>query len=153
MQRDCSEPTTAQLMTVIKTQTEIAKLGLDLAGVMEVVAQAALQVTGSGGAVVELAEGDDMVYRAVAGSAHGQLGLRLSRAASLSGLCVATASPLRCDDGETDPRVDRAACRKVGLRSMIVVPLIHLGHAVGALKVLSPEVAHFSDADMKVLSL
>lgn len=148
-----SEPSSAQLLAVIKTQTEIAKLGINLHGVMTLVAEQAQTITRATGAVVELAEGDDMVYQAVAGSAAGQLGLRLSRHTSLSGLCVASASPLRCVDAETDARVDREACRKVGLRSMIVVPLIHNGTTVGALKVLSREPAAFGERDIKVLGL
>lgn len=147
------DPTTAQLLAVIGTQTEVARLGLDLPGVMEVVARQAQEITGAAGAVVELAEGDDMVYRAVTGIAGEQLGLRLSRHTSLSGHCVATAAPLCCDDADSDPRVDREACRRVGLRSMVVVPLIHNGQAVGALKVLSPAPAAFRAGDVKVLGL
>jgi diguanylate cyclase (GGDEF)-like protein len=148
-----SEPTSEQLLAVIRTQTEIAKLGLDLGGVLEAVAQEAQAVTGAAGAVVELAEGEDMVYRAVAGIARSQLGLRLGRAGSLSGLCLAAASPLRCDDAESDPRVDREACRRVGLRSMIVVPLLHHDVPVGVLKVLSPLASAFTGADIKALGL
>ena len=146
-------PTPAQLLAIIGTQTEIARLGLDLGGVMEVVARQAQAVVGAAGAVVELAEGDDMVYRAVAGIAEGQLGLRLSRADSLSGLCVHTSNVLRCDDSETDPRVNREACRKVGLRSMIVVPLMHHDQCVGVLKVLARDAAAFAERDIKVLGL
>ena len=54
------------------------------------------------------------------------LGLRLARKGSLSGLCVQTGDILRCEDSEIDPRVDREACRRVGLRSMVVTPLKHL---------------------------
>src|SRR5262249_49358422 len=50
-------------------------------------------------------------------------------------------------------RVDREACRKVGLRSMIVVPLIHHGDAVGALKVFSPALAAFGDREIQLLGL
>lgn len=152
-EKESAEPTPIQLLAVIRTQTEIAKLGLDLNGVMVLVAQQAQSITAAGGAVVELAEADDMVYRAVSGSAQGQLGLRLNRSTSLSGLCVATARALRCDDSESDSRVDREACRKVGLRSMIVVPLIHLDQAVGVLKVLSPTASAFNEGDIKVLTL
>src|SRR5262245_20830879 len=140
-----SEPTASQLLAVIRTQTEIAKLGLDLNGVMTLVAERAQATTGATGAVVELAEGDDMVYRAGVGSAVGTRGIRLSRSTSLAGMCVASASTLRCDDSESDARVDREACRKVGLRSMIVVPLIHHSEAVGALKVFSPVPAAFGE--------
>jgi diguanylate cyclase (GGDEF)-like protein len=150
---DGSEPTPAQLLAVIRTQTEIVKLGLDLSGVMELVAQEVQAITRAAGAVVELAEGDDMVYRAVAGTAAGQLGLRLRRASSLSGLCVHTVRALRCDDAESDPRVNVEACRKVGLRSMVVVPLIHHDQAVGVLKVISPAPSAFGEGDVKVLAL
>lgn len=146
-------PPAAQLLAVIKTQTEIAKLGLDLNGVMTFVAEQAQEIVGATGAIVELAEGDDMVYRAVAGAASGTLGLRLSRQTSLSGRCVASAKALCCADSETDPRVDREACRKVGLRSMVVVPLIHHGNAVGVLKVFSPGIGAFGDGDLRILAL
>lgn len=148
-----SEPTARQLLAIIKTQTEIAKLGLDLSAVMTLVAEQSQVITHAAGAVVELAEGDDMVYRAVAGSASGLLGLRLKRKTSLSGLSVATAATLYCEDSESDPRVDRNACRTVGLRSMVVVPLIHHGEAVGVLKVVSPQPCAFGGAEIRILGL
>jgi diguanylate cyclase (GGDEF)-like protein len=117
------------------------------------VAERAQFITGATGAVVELAEGDDMVYRAVAGAAANLLGLRLQRKNSLSGQCVDSGTTLRCDDSETDARVDRDACRKVGLRSMIVVPLIHLGAAAGVLKVFSPRSHAFGAGDIRLLGL
>jgi diguanylate cyclase (GGDEF)-like protein len=147
------DPTPAQLLEIIRTQTEIAKLGLDLGGVMALVAERAQHLTNAAGAVVELASGEEMVYSAATGIAEKQLGLRLNRSTSLSGLCVATGSALRCDDCETDSRVDRDACRRVGLRSMIVVPLVHNGAAVGVLKVLSTVPASFGDRDRRVLEL
>ncbi len=147
------QPDPARLLAVIRTQTEIAKLGLDLNGVMEMVVREARAITGAAGAVLELADGEDMVYRAVAGLPRGQLGLRLGRKGSLSGRCVEMARALRCDDAETDPRVDREACLRVGLRSMVVVPLLYRGEAVGALKILSPEARAFDEADVTVLGL
>lgn len=115
-------PSKMALLEIIRTQTEIAKAGMDLGNVMALVAERTQQLTNAVGAVVELAEGDDMVYRAASGSAASQLGLRIGREGSLSGLCVRERKILVCDDSETDERVDREACRKVGLRSMIVVP-------------------------------
>lgn len=147
------DATAAQLLAIIATQTEIARLGLDLGSVMAVIAERAQTITEASGAVVELVEGDDMVYRAVAGDAAGMLGVRLTREASLSGLCVESEETLRCDDSDVDPRVDREACHRVGMRSIVVVPLIHEGGAVGVLKVFSPEVAAFDAGDSRVLEL
>ena len=148
-----SQPTPLQLMTVIQTQTAIAKLGLDLNAVMTLVADQAQQMMNAKGAVVELAEDGDMVYRAVSGGASHLLGLRLHQQNSLSGLCVEQNQTLYCEDSETDPRVDQAACRKVGLRSMAVVPLIHCGSAIGVLKIYSEEVSAFKDGDLQLLAL
>ena len=109
--------------------------------------------TDADGGVVELVEGDEMVAGAVSGAAAGSLGVRLSRAASLSGLCVRQGVPLMSEDTETDPRVDREACRRLGVRSMIAVPLIHRGYAVGVLKVVSSQDSHFKDSDQTILEL
>ena len=143
----------AVLLEIINLQTDIARLGLDLGSVMQLVCQRAGALCGATAAVVELAEGGDMVYRAAAGVAEGSLGLRLKRDGSLSGLCVAQDRILQCDDAETDPRVDRAACRKVGLRSMLVVPLRHEGVVVGVLKVGAAHPNAFGASQAQVLGL
>jgi len=141
------------LLEIIRTQTEIAKLGIDLGSVMTCVAERAQQLTRASGAVVELAEGSEMVYRAACGTAETQLGLRLAREGSLSGLCVESGQILRCDDSHNDARVNRAACEKVGLRSMIVVPLRHLDSTIGVLKVMSSTVCAFDEEDSYLLGL
>ncbi|HKB40694.1 MAG TPA: GAF domain-containing protein, partial [Gemmataceae bacterium] len=142
-----------RLSAIIATQQEIATAGLDLGTVMTVIAERTQAITGATGAAVELAEGDELVYRAVSGTAAHSLGLRLKMDASLSGRCVRTGQALRCDDAEADDRVDREACRTVGLRSMIVVPLLYDRRAVGVLKVLSPRPGAFSDRDVQTLQL
>lgn len=148
-----AQPRSETLVEIIRVQTEIARLGLDLGSVMDVVAARVQALTRATGAVIELVENDDMVYRAASGLAERQLGLRLKRDGSLSGLCVKTGEILRCDDSEADARVDREACRRVGVRSMLVAPLIHQDTNIGALKVASGEVAAFGDEDIKVLEL
>ncbi|OTG82015.1 GGDEF domain-containing protein [Acinetobacter sp. ANC 5054] len=147
------EPTPSQLMSVIQTQTKIAKLGLDLNAVMTVVAEQAQLITNAKGAVVELAEDGDMVYRAVSNGASHLLGLRLYIQNSLSGMCIEQKQTLYCNDSENDPRVDREACRRVGLRSMAVVPLIHCDEGVGVLKIYSEQVDAFKEEDLHILSL
>jgi diguanylate cyclase (GGDEF)-like protein len=142
-----------RLSAVIVTQTEIASAGLDLGRVMQVIVEHAQNLTGASGAVVELAEGDDMVYRAACGGVAQFLGLRLARVGSLSGLCVEQGEPLKCDDTQTDPRVNKEACEKISVRSMIVVPLHHFDKVVGVLKVMSGKPNHFDDLDVQTLRL
>ena len=142
-----------RLRAIIQTQQEINEVILDPDEVMRVVTERAEQLTGADGAVIELAEGDEMVYRAVSGTASDSIGLRLQAATSLSGLCVRTGEVLVCDDTELDVRVDLEACRRIGVRSMIVVPLVHRGEAVGALKVLSAVPHGFCADDIDALEL
>lgn len=141
------------LVAVIETQTRIATAGLTPEEVVRVIVEQTQRLTDSSGAVVELHDGDEMVYWAVSGTAEAQIGLRLSAAHSLSGLCVRTGNILRCDDSETDERVDREACRRVGLRSMLVVPLVYRGVPVGVLKVLSPNPNAYGARDVRALEL
>ena len=148
-----SHPDSESLLEIIHVQAEIARLGQDLGGVMALVAQRAMRLTGASGAVVELAEGEEMVYRATAGFADRTLGMRLQRQGSISGLCVERGEPLNCHDSETDPRVNREACRRVGLRSMVVAPLTHLDHVVGVLKVMAAEPDAFGEEQVKLLGL
>ncbi|MCA1684428.1 MAG: PAS domain S-box protein, partial [Planctomycetia bacterium] len=141
------------LASIIATQQEIATAHLNCDALMDLIAGRTQALTRADGAAVELAEGDEMVYRAGTGSAASHVGLRLKRDQSLSGLCVRTGQVLRCDDSEADERVDREACRQVGVRSMVVVPLTSGGRAVGVLKVLSPKPYAFGEHDVRTLQL
>ncbi len=147
------QPTSKQLLSVIQTQTAIAKLGLDINAVMTLVAEQVQLITQAKGAIVELAEDGDMVYRAVSNGANEFLGLRLKMKSSLSGLCIEQNETLYCKDSENDERVDREACRRVGLRSMAVVPLIHCDEPIGVLKIYSEQVNAFKDGDIHLLGL
>jgi signal transduction histidine kinase len=141
------------LRAIIETQNLINNAGLSLQETLDVVTERARALTSAGGAVVEMAEGEDMVYAAVSGTTSDSLGLRLKLNASLSGLAVTTGRILRCDDSEIDPRVDREACRRVGARSMVVAPLTHQGTSVGALKVLSDKRAAFDERHVGILEV
>jgi PAS domain S-box-containing protein len=160
MMNDTTQPGESSLRTenellsaIVATQQEVATAGLGSESVMRVIAERTQWLTGATGAVVELADGDEMVYLAATGSAANSLGLRLKIATSLSGLSASTGEVLRCDDVETDHRVDKDACRRVGVRSMIVVPLPHTGRVIGVLKVLSDQVQAFTAQHVHTLQL
>jgi signal transduction histidine kinase len=121
--------------------------------VMTLIAERTQKLTRASGAAIELIERDELVYRVGTGTASQHVGLRLAIASSLSGKCMRLNEILRCDDTESDPRVNREACRKIGLRSMVVVPLYHNGRAVGVLKVLATKPNVFSERDARALQL
>lgn len=138
---------------IIAAQTEIATLAHDPNRVIEAVIHRAQELTRSAGAVVEILDGDHIVYWAASGSASGQVGLRMPLRGSLSGLCITENRVLRCDDAEHDARVNREACRRVGLRSMLVIPLQHEGRPFGVLKVLSPFPFAYRESDVRSMGM
>jgi signal transduction histidine kinase len=79
--------------------------------------------------------------------------MRLAVRGSLSGRCVMERETLICLDSEFDDRVDAAACQRIGVRSMAVVPLFRAGQAVGALKVTSAAANRFGPEDVQALQL
>jgi GAF domain-containing protein len=105
--------------------------------VMGASVDAAARLAPAGGAVVEIAHADELVYAAVSGSAAGMVGQRVDVDGSLSGLALRSGVVLVCEDSARDPRVDGPACRAVGLRSMVVAPLVAEGRPFGILKALS----------------
>jgi len=141
------------LMEIIKLQTEIAKQGLDLSGVVEAVVERIPTFTNAEGALVEYIEGDEMAYRGASGFARPLLGTRVKCEASLSGLCVRLGQILRSDDILVDPRVDMSPFHDIGVRSMVVAPLKHEGSIVGVLKIVSSSTYAFTVRDVKVLEL
>lgn len=141
------------LTLIIELQQEVATSEAGLSQLKHIICERTQALTKASGAVVEMAEDNEMVYRACTGTLANSLGLRLNRSTSLSGLSVNSAEVLYCRDSETDERVDRVACRKVGARSMICVPLFYQQQAIGVLKVVSPEENKFSERDVGVLRL
>ena len=143
----------AELLAVIEILREIVSAGLDRDAVCELVVQRAKTLTHATGGVVELVDGDEMVYHKASGTAVHSVGMRISRSTSLSGRCVEQRIVLRSDDTEIDPRVNAEACRKVGVASMLCVPLIHADRVVGVLKVLSSNKHAFNDFHASTLSV
>jgi diguanylate cyclase (GGDEF)-like protein len=146
-------PTNGRLQEIIRTQTEIASTELDLRAVMQLIAELGQELTRASAGVIELAQGDQMVYMVTSGEATPYLGTSLKIDESLSGLCVRKGRLMRSDDTAEDSRVDAEACRRINARSMICVPLAHRGSMVGVLKVYAPDPHHFDDEDIEALEL
>jgi diguanylate cyclase (GGDEF)-like protein len=142
-----------RLRAIIKTQSEIAAADLDSGEVMQLVAERAQELTGAAAGVIEVPDRDEMVYTVTTGDATPYLGIRLDRDSSLSGLALDLDQVLHCNDTEVDPRIDRAASRRVNARSMIAVPLRHDGESFGVLKVYSSNPNAFGREQVETLQL
>jgi hypothetical protein len=129
-------PTTEELLAIIDLQVEVAELGLDLSGVMDLVVRRVLDLAHAEGAAIELAEGSVMVYRAVAGRALTQLGLRVDAARSLSGLCWPRA-PGWCARTRKPTPVSTGRLPRGGPALDDRRAAVHHGRCVGVLKAFS----------------
>jgi EAL domain-containing protein (putative c-di-GMP-specific phosphodiesterase class I) len=144
---------TDMLRRVLAIHGEIAQAGLDPHRIVDVVTRRAQELTHAAGAVVEILDGDDLIYWSASGTCTSGLGLRVDTKKSLSGMCATTNLILRCDDSESDPRVDREKCQRMSLRSMVVAPLRFDDITIGVLKVVSPFVHAFGPNDERALAL
>lgn len=143
----------ARLSAIVATQQEVLAALTNLEKVMALIVDRTPGATNGSGAVIELLEGDDLVYRAASGTAREHIGMRLAAAGSLSGLAVREKTLVRCDNTATDPRVDGPACRAIGIGSMIIAPLLEGDSSVGALKTFSAAPNTFDELDMYALQL
>ena len=141
------------LRAVIAMQHELAAVGLDLKAVMQRIADRTRELTGGTSAAVRLLDGDALVCGAVSGAPEIQQPHRLPLGNNLSGHAMRGGRSLVCLDTETDERVDSALSRSRGVRSIIAVPLLHGGEAVGLLLLYGDKVAAFSERDVTMMEL
>jgi len=92
-----------------------------------------------------------MICRASSGPSAPPVGATLQVGAGFSGECVRTGRMSRCDDTETDERVDRESCRALGIRSMLAAPIRLDERVIGLLEVFSAEPTAFGENDSAVL--
>ena len=121
--------------------------------VLQLVAERAIAITGADGLAIALAENNDIVLRASAGAIKPDVGARIDRDSAFSGACFRTAQIVRADDTETDDRVNLQACRRLGARSMVAVPLCGRRRVIGLLEAFSADPFGFNDSDVRSLEL
>ena len=112
----------------------------------EIVEQACL-ATGATGAAIMLVWNGEMVCRASNGVNAPELGAPLGSESGLTAECIRTRQVQRCDDAQADARADAEASRSLGVRSVMIFPLLREGDLAGVLEVFSPQPGAFGDRD------
>ena len=142
-----------RLVSIVDLQQEILTAVADPEKVVHVIVEKVHELTGGTGAMVELVHDEDLFYLAASGTASAFVGFHVPIDGSLSGRAVREKSPMQCDNADLDPRVDGEACRTIGVRSMIIAPLLHGEVVLGALKSISTQAGAFRDIDAYVLQI
>lgn len=118
---------------------------------LQLIADRAVAITGADGLAIALPENNDVVLQAAAGAVRPDLGACIDRDSAFSGACLRTVQILSCDDTEADARVNLEVCRRLGVRSMVAVPLCVRRHEIGLLQAFSARPFGFDDSDVRNL--
>jgi len=78
-------------------------------------------------------------------------GTLLDQRSGFTAECLRNGVVMVCDDSQNDAHVDRDACRRLGVRSLIAVPLESQTSTVGVLEAFSDEPAAFSQQHIEFL--
>jgi putative methionine-R-sulfoxide reductase with GAF domain len=124
---------------------------IDLEPGISIIAEKAQTLTGATGAAIALRRGNEIVCRARTGRTAPDIGVRLQTDRGLSAECVRTGEVLLCNDAESNPRVDWASCRRMGVRSILVSPLRHFRRTLGVFEVLSSAPHAFDNNDVATM--
>jgi putative methionine-R-sulfoxide reductase with GAF domain len=136
---------------VLQTETPVDHANLDV--VLNVALRAAVYGTGAAGAAIALMRDGQLVCRAREGDIAPDLGVVLNVDTGITGACVRRAQVLHCQDAETDGRVDSAVCRTLGIRSILVVPIVVNGAVTGILEILASNDHAFNSEHIKWLTI
>ena len=110
-------------------------------------------LTGATGAAIALRKGDEIVCRARSGRTAPDVGMRLQTDSGISADCVRTGEVVLCHDAEMNPQVDLAACRRLGVRSILAAPLRHFRRTLGVFEVLSGVPHAFDNGDVATMQM
>ncbi|MBV9609352.1 MAG: GAF domain-containing protein [Acidobacteria bacterium] len=111
---------------------------------LEVAVRRCCELTGSSGAAAAIADGQRTVCRARSGSMAPDIGVEVPQH-GLTSLSIRSRRLWRCDDAEGEPRADRTACQALGIRSMVIAPIVIPKRVLGVLEVFSPSPFAFDD--------
>jgi putative methionine-R-sulfoxide reductase with GAF domain len=137
---------------VAKAKEKRALEEAELDSALQLLVERAQYITGATGAALALPQGEEMVCRASAGSSAPAIGARLQVLSGLTGESISRRQLLRCDNAETDPRVNLEACRALGIASMVVLPLFRpSGEVRGVIELFSDHAYAFEERDLIAL--
>jgi GAF domain-containing protein len=144
---------TSILAQIVETQHEIQTSHLDLASTANLVVQRILKITGAQGAALGILEDDHLVYHAGRGILARQVGQSMRPEATLSSSTLHHGVILRCTDAGTDFRVNPEVTKRLGIGSLISVPIFHDSRVDGSLELVFAKKDAFHDQDVRTCQL
>ncbi len=144
-------PTFEPLAIRLAGKAEDGSSEANLEQVLNLIAEQACLATSATASAIALRQQDEIICRATAGPNAPELGVSLNLSSGLTGACARSREVQYCEDTETDPRVNAEVCRRLHVRSVLIVPLVRDGELVGVFEVFSPLQQAFARHDLQNL--
>ena len=121
--------------------------------VLQLICDRALTITSADGVMIALADGSDFHCRAAAGSVLVERDARLTRESEFLAESLDSGLVVRCDDSDTDARVEFDLTKQLGALASVLVPLRGRRARLGVIQAFSKTPFAFSDGDIRSLDL
>jgi protein TonB len=148
MPHSTQHPGLVDQVRAIQRQIASSKLNVDL--VLQFLIERVGELTESTGGAIALGASQEMVCRASTGLAP-DVGVKIGSDSALTAECLRTGKTIRCDDAATDLRVDREICRRLNLRSLLILPILFQGEVRGVLELFSAVPHAFGEQHLAML--
>jgi GAF domain-containing protein len=133
------------------TQYEFNALGSNLDAALKLICERARSLTRGTGAAIAVLQNGLMICRARIGMHAPELNSQLELNSNFSLECIQSGRALRCDDSETDVRVNVESCRALGVRSILAAPTVYEREVLALLEVFSGNSFAFDEGDVAVV--
>ena len=123
----------------------------ELNSILQLTAERAQYITGASASAIALKKGPELVCCAATGTIAPDCGARLEMKSGLIAECIRTAEVLRCDNADLDPRVNIESCRRLGIESVVVMPLYQQNELIGIFELFASHAYAFQERDIQTL--
>jgi GAF domain/PilZ domain len=141
-----------RLTALLTAEQQLAAGELEWPALLDLMAKRAQYITHASGAAIALGTHRSAVCVAKSGASAPDLGITIDAGQGLSGECLSSRTIVRCDDVDSDPRVDPENCRRLGIRSALLLPFHNAQAAMtGMLGVFSGQASAFDEGHLAAL--
>src|SRR5437660_6516480 len=123
----------------------------ELNSILQLTAERAQYITGASASAIALKRGPELVCCAATGTIAPDCGARLDMKSGLIAECIRTGEVLRCDNADLDPRVNIESCRRLGIESVVVMPLYQQNELIGIFELFASHAYAVQERDIETL--
>jgi len=138
---------------IVETQHRIELNQLNGEAALSLVAAQLIEICGAAGAAIGILQGNTVRYRAIAGIRALPLGSEVPLDKALCASCIRTGEVFSCPNVNPQSQGDPRECRRRGIGSLIIVPVLREGEVIGALELYYSDPRAFSEHDVNTCQL